>query len=741
MDNYTFMSQLHKLNDRVNALTVQYSPSAEHIMPAVHPSPPSSSADAFSAQLSELKDHVDSLQASLAQCTAGMQQPRSRSMYTLPPMPNTSPGQQPLPSAEYLLQAFTSLRTEVLSLGDRLADSEQCIESLEDRFDHLDPDRFTPAASTASHDEQSGGVQVTPGSDVDLLSASAADLPELCSEDKKLQTNAPPPASTTGAEHECSQHTRVQSLFSQHSNGPVWQQASTNCTAPQPATSPSWRRYGDSFVPYELCALAQGLQPGPSGEGVAFRDREIDRMDDQLRVVHEHLKTNEASSKAKDVMLAKLRNEVRQYETLGEDARERNLELAETNYSQKSRIQAHELEIKRLRGENETIRRENTRFVEKMCEQDARCQDHLQIVADREHTLRWWDEQFQQEMAAYNSALAQRDQALHAWEESWHHASHTYGQEHERVCEAERMLDECRYDKRESIDQLRADHRREMQKLQDFCEQKDGVIAEQDRVMSRGGRFLQQRDEEIERLQKRARVAEDDLAQLMRQRDGLGSEMAPKKRLTRLPEEMTLDEAGAARERADHVDTSSDVSAVRDVFSSPQQQAQREHDRRLARPRRDRDDSPPRSDKAQRSESREPMTRRSSESPRRRRPNKRSDHRLPYRHGKGPDRQPSPPRLSREVQTMRNAPDRGTRTQPRHHDRRRPHFDDMPSFNPPLSAPVTARKMASEADLRGVGSSRSNGMLPAGQHRSMQDLGGRRMQAYVETEGESEGQV
>ena len=72
-------------------------------------------------------------------------------------------------------------------------------------------------------------------------------------------------------------------------------------------------------------------------------------------------------------------------------------------------------------------------------------------------------------------------------------------------------------------------------------------------------------------------------------------------------------------------------------------------------------------------------------------------------------------------------------------DRRRARFlnDGVRFPEPPLPAPVTARKMASEADLRQSNANVGRGLA---KHQSMQELPGarQRLQAYVETEGESE---
>ncbi|KAF2771142.1 hypothetical protein EJ03DRAFT_46179 [Teratosphaeria nubilosa] len=63
---------------------------------------------------------------------------------------------------------------------------------------------------------------------------------------------------------------------------------------------------------------------------------------------------------------------------------------------------------------------------------------------------------------------------------------------------------------REAYYELRSSNESQAAPLQDFCEQKDAIIYEQEQIIARGARLLEQRDSEIDELGHRLRAAEDD---------------------------------------------------------------------------------------------------------------------------------------------------------------------------------------------------------------------------------------
>ena len=76
-----------------------------------------------------------------------------------------------IPSGPVFWQLFNSWRSDFEGLDTRVAGLEQDVDALEDRVDRLEPDRFTPAGSTASQDDN-GGVQISQKPTEDLLRQS-----------------------------------------------------------------------------------------------------------------------------------------------------------------------------------------------------------------------------------------------------------------------------------------------------------------------------------------------------------------------------------------------------------------------------------------------------------------------------------------------------------------------------------------------------------------------------------------
>lgn len=726
MENVGFHQQLHTLKGRVNALTMQYSPRQAYAAPAAPQLPPSPPEDAFTVQLRDIKAHIGTLQASISKCEASMRQQAPGGVPE--PVDNQVAAQTrlSLPSGPVFWQLFNSLRSDFQSLDTRVAGLEDGLNALEDRVDGLDPGQFTPAGSTASH-EESGGVQIAQRQNEDLLCPSMACLPELCSEEKTAADSA------QAAQH----HSRISSLESQKDDAFAWQWPAggrwADETVNRPYAPPMFQDQVPSY-PHQSCGLASNpvaVYP----EGVAFRDREIDRMDDQLKVVQESLKSSEALAAAKDESMSYL------------SARIEELESENQRVAAQA---ARDAQIKKVQdGQILQLKRE-------LEEQLKRTAGQSREIADSDNALCYWQERCDHEASMYQHAIADRDQALQRWEESYNAASDAWRQENERAVRLGSRLDQYRSERREEIYQLRLSYERELDKLKEFCEHKDAVIVKQERVIARGGGLLEERDAEIDRLHRRVRVLEDGVQHdgVQRKRkarllDEIQNELEHLRSSRETQEEGRAEGSITGREQLQDEVMAASTEAVDgrppyEIPGSYPREARRTSDRQRGR----RHESPNGSDASAKEAVR-------TGSPRPRRPRRRESlHQLPeehadhrrHRHERRPSPPPRPHRApALEDRNERFAADKAD-IQPDWPDRRRARFldDSVISFDgPPLPAPVTARKMASEADLRGAHHAIGRGAgagRALSKHRSMQELAGTRgrLQAYVETEAESD---
>lgn len=734
MEGGDFHHQLHSLKDRVHALTMQYSPRPAHAAPRAPLSPqPIASGDVFTAQLHDIKAHVATLQTSIAKCEASMrQQAVSRALNKINNQEQlAAQSRLTLPSGPVFWQLFNSLRADFQTLDTRVAGLEQDVDALEDRVDRLEPDRFTPAGSTASQ-EDCGGEQVQPRLNDDLLGPSTACLPELCSQ----ETDTVEMANT--AQH----HRRISSLQSQPNTAFEWQWPASNYmnegVVTQSYAPPLHQGRGafDTSTAYSLKPISEPVYP----EGVAFRDREIDRMDDQLRAVQESLRSSEALAASKDNTVAHLQAELMRLSSDNAALAEQNTHNTLTLKKRESCIQQHKREREK-HAERSAVRDE---------EQQKTIEAHLQTIADRDFAVRYWQERCDQEASMYRHSLADRDHALQRWEESYTAVSDAWRHENERANALASRIDLYRSDRRKEMEHVHLKYEREIDKLKEFCEHKDAIIVKQERVMSRGGGLLEERDREIDRLQRRLRVAADDMQHGERQQ----------KRTAKLLEEHQAELERLRMSNVVPIENGDNIIAI----AHEQEQAKaasaqtldgRENVDNPGRyPRAVRDDYTSQRDRhsgtrGDSAASEREGIRIGSPQQRRLRRHDSSRHLPTHQHhhmdggSRGAEREPTlPPRPHREDRNERLVRD-NAETKPDIPDRRRARFlDDSISFNPPLPAPVAARKMASEADLR----SPRNGIRGDGaqrslaKHQSMQELPGarRRLQAYVETEGESD---
>lgn len=732
MEDDSFQQQLHSLKDRVNALTLQYSPRPAPVAPVAYPSPPIPSGDAFTMQLQDLKAHLNTLQKSMSKYQTSMHQ-QSASRPSKPAADEMmAQSRLTLPSGPAFWQLFNSLRSDFQTLDTRVAGLEQDVDALEDRVDKLEPDLFTPAGSTASQ-EDSGGVQITQKPSQDLLGASMACLPELCS----VQEDGF--SSTMPGQH----HRKVSSLQSQPRDAFEWQWPTghhwSEDSMRRPYATPMFQTQ-TTYNPHEICGFANNAA-SVYPEGVAFRDREIDRMDDQLRIVQESLKSSEALAAAKDTTMSDMQAQI---ESLQAENRRMTAHMAKEAQSKRGQ----DVYIRQLRrGLEERVKAFQTREEERRRTNDA----HLQTIAERDYAVRYWQERCDQEASVFQQHIADRDQALQRWEESYNAVNDAWRQESERAAALRSRLDHHRSNQRQEMQELHLTYEKEMNKLKEFCGHKDEVLVKQERVMARGGRLLEERDAEIDRLQRRIRAAEDDFEHERRQQNRmarlLGEAQTEVERLSSqsVPELKSMDNGSVtAQEHEQAMAASTEAVDGREPFERPHsREGRRAEDRRRERRYSGSSSSEASTREAARTGSPRPRRLTRHESWRRLQHPRVEDRN--HRRERRPTPPPRPIRLPyREDRRERFVADK-SEAQPALPDRRRARFlDDDVIFvsSPPPPAPA-ARKMASEADLRSANNAivrEAEAGKRLSKHQSMQELPGARgrLQAYVETEGESD---
>ena len=226
-------------------------------------------------------------------------------------------------------------------------------------------------------------------------------------------------------------------------------------------------------------ALELPTQPQPQPqvtESVAFRDREIARMDEQLRIAQDRLRVSEENMAQKDAAIVQLRESREDHQARAFDLSQTNLELNDQLTKHSDALQTKYAEIKDLQ-----------------------------------------------------SNITDKDVALRSWQESWREINACYNHAHAKANAYERRLRDMQDQEQDRVDRMVADHQKELHRLQEFCEQKDAVVYKQEEIIARGGQLMEQRDEELESLQRKLRSVEDDnghatrtqerLQRLLRERD------------------------------------------------------------------------------------------------------------------------------------------------------------------------------------------------------------------------------
>jgi hypothetical protein len=143
MDETTFLNELLAVKNRVAEMAFTFNCSPRPHFSKNH--------DLFSDRLEDVKAHLQAMQTSLL--SMGQSQnilPRTASSYhmyqpaTLPSVPSMPSA---LPSGPLFWQLFNSLRVDVRGLNERVSAVEREVSDLEDRFDNMRVDPFTPPGS------------------------------------------------------------------------------------------------------------------------------------------------------------------------------------------------------------------------------------------------------------------------------------------------------------------------------------------------------------------------------------------------------------------------------------------------------------------------------------------------------------------------------------------------------------------------------------------------------------------
>lgn len=621
-------------------------------------------------------------------------------------------------------------------LDGRVVALEQCVLSLEDRVDGLEPNRFTPASSTANSDV----AYMLPNhiKSHSLPPPQHAPVSELYSDANGLEENIPIPIEpnwTSWAGQCPPSNQNILGHYPQQPSCDEWPKAhqpwnDSNINTEISSTDVNINRLkeqnttmmnqigkldhqnakllravqtlGGGFdrilrlhepVGTELPAMAM---PNIAPEGVVFRDREIARMDEQLRIAHEQVRVSEEVANQKDALIAQLRSE--RYDFHRNDRADV--------------VGAMETQIKQYRGE--------------LAARDMECYGLQDAIANKDNEVRAWQEKHREISQAFKHERAE-GQARHNYMRGQREHN-----DHERA-------------------KLIANNHDELRQMKEFCEQKDAVIHRQEDVISRGARLLEQRDEELEGIQRELRAVEDDrdyaartgerIARLLGERDSeiarLKSDSgdAPVKHIRRNTEYLLDGINESLLEVPEETEGSSRTASYRPPPSVQSEQSTPTHAQRFnSSPLGERrayvwandlpgtlhqepkypDGTPSPGDRSIR-----------GRAPGRNRRN--SNRRYPEL-----VKQPS---ISPETQDARgwksgSRADMGSRWQAL----------DNRTFRPPLPAPVTARRQASEANLRPTSpNNATQKRKTVAKHQSMLELG--KLQPYVETEGEEGGEV
>ena len=806
MDHRNFRRELHTLKQQVSELSPRFQSTTQHMAYNLAEERPLD--DPFTAQLQDVNAHVGSMEDTMRELKRRLKQPLAAQA---PPSMSfswddiTAQRNLTLPSGPVFWQLFNSLRSDLRTIDSRVADLERSVSDLEDRVDGLDSNRFTPTSSTATSEVgYTNPTQEWPVNVNNKADQQPCMLPEPWKDMNRSQVCLPIPAepmywpgpppvypnilhphqelsacynpyvqsqpqyeaslrSDTVAANSAISHLHMQNDAMQGSinkidrENEIMLQAIRNLTQRLEPTPRHPER-----VQAELPSMSW---PKPfEAPEVRFRDREIARMDELLRISQERLRSTEESIAHKDYAISQLRSERDE---------QRARESAEKSHQMQGTLNRY----------LDTLNAKNAEIVD------------LQVQ------------------------VGQRNDALQHWQESWNELNDSYARADEQATAYKHAYYDSMVRADRDIQKISSDHDEEMTKLKEFCEEKDAVIQRQEDVIARGAKLLEQRDEEIESISRKLRAADDDrkharrtqerLDRLLSERDAEIDQLKHEAKPVNLdsdrsnpvepfgertsvtwddplpvpdnqswrsyppPERAYEDHARACEDHGracdDHGRACDDHGRACDdhgrgvVNREPMYlpplpenhpwvqvgesalQFEKMRERRERRERRyddirERDEQVPTKDEGGRDEQ-VPAEDFIEQSQPRNAPKKRSKRQRRYSHRQYPelDRQgPFSPQIENWI-PWRAETRAGVGPAPSDHGKQA--FDDETTnyYWPPLPAPVTARRMASDANLHSHAYNEMGPRRNLLKYKSMQELPKRRLQAYVESEPESGG--
>ncbi|KAI7262441.1 hypothetical protein KC352_g9742, partial [Hortaea werneckii] len=459
MDAPTFQLELHQLKQQIAELANKRRVSAAATRPDDFPS---TSYDAFSQQLGDLKTNLEDLDGRLHAARAESQASLPWSQCTANPQME----HQSAPSNAILWRTLESLQNDCNSTGSRIMALEKSVSDLEDRMDRVQP-QFTPPGSTNGstnswQEHERTGDARSKTAESRLPDAEPSPQEQLLRQKLEL-------ASVTMSTLKKYNKTMLkQNCQLDEENAKVMRDiialnAGLHGINTQPSSSITQPAKSKEAVDHETHSSMQGTLREPHGHfkdtdenatispgAVAFRNLEIARLDEQLCRTQEELRTSEQHLADKELELAHMHR------------------IRETSAEAEERIALMQNSL--LDRENEVVQ-----LSEVMREKDHKIErlsaDCRQMYRNSQQSLN----ELREASASTQSLLGDLERQRCQWDE-------------ERA-------------------QLMREHQDELRKMQALCEYKDEVAGEQNRVIAEGARLIRLRDDEIDRLDRRFRAA------------------------------------------------------------------------------------------------------------------------------------------------------------------------------------------------------------------------------------------
>ena len=411
MDEHTFQDELRQLKQRVSEMSLSSQQrQREHLVLEQSRDPQMFlwpyAPDSFSSQLCSIKHQLNSMQRTVA--AQVQQQQQASSPWTGPQANIALPphGGLNAPSTPLYWQLYSALKTEVQAVDERVASIEALCSELEDRVDALEPRRFTPPGS------EDGGEVSTSHAPAKLQTQSGTDAAVVQPSETTASTEAvlaDDGGAPTGTLDEAFANMRAQ--LERHNRVVITGVGSTpQSDAPAQSTT------------------ASSLPPLPPS-GVAFRDKEIDRLEELLKRSHDINKINDATLEFREQEVSQL------------EARARNADASAHQMIDTCSAQASELDRR-----NDTIRHLSTEL------HDFKASRHhfMTKYVDENYRYKWLKQK----------KIQSEDQL-------------------------QRRIDELEQALADVEDGKIAAQNDELEKVQSFCAEKDAVVFRQEEIIAR----------------------------------------------------------------------------------------------------------------------------------------------------------------------------------------------------------------------------------------------------------------